>query len=198
MPSVRRSHALSGPALAVAATAWLAACVHEYRPPSPREPHAVVTLRLGYHAWPGTELEQLVDLDGQRLRDLPAPTRAGDTVTRPVRARPGTRGWTVQATFFHNNVTSHAETYDTTESAPCGATTCTQIVPRTRLVNQVDRVDDASCSQALRFAAAAGESYVLEYHYLADGRCTLQCFHQLRARGGGSTKAPCPGQKGGN
>jgi hypothetical protein len=192
---VRPGHAL---AIAVAATCGSPACVRDYRPPDPREPHALVTVRLDYRAWPSEQVEQRVDIDGRRLRDLPEPARQGSTVSRKVPVRPGATAFTVQAIFFHNDVTSHAETYDTTEQAPCGSTTCTQIVPHTRLVSKTDRVDDASCSQALKFQASAGESYVLSYTFLADQRCTLECSRLLRARGTGVTKTPCPGQRGGS
>ena len=198
MPGVRGFRASRALAITFAAGCGWPACVHDYRPPAPREPHALVTVRLAYRTWPSAQLEQVVDIDGQRLRDLPAPLRPGGTATRQVSIRPGATAFAVQAIFFHNDVTSHAETYDTTEQAPCGSTTCAQIVPHTRLVNKVDRVDDAACAQALKFQAAAGESYLLEYDYLADRRCTLKCFHVARARGGGASKKPCPGQKGGS
>jgi hypothetical protein len=178
-------------ALATMAAGALSACVHPYRPPLLGEPHALVTLRLSY-PWSDRELEQSADIDGQSLPDLPAPTRQRiATTTRPV--RPGPATWVVRAAFFHNNVTSHAETYDTTEPAPCGSSTCMQTRPRTRLVNRVERVDDATCSQALKVVTKAGESYLLEYDYVENGRCSLRCF-QVRPRGGGATKTPCGGQ----
>src|SRR5512136_1127509 len=67
---VWRRRAVSALARALAAfslAAWmLSACVPvpEYRPPNYNEPHAVVKVRLTYHAWSGPEIEQLVTVDG--------------------------------------------------------------------------------------------------------------------------------------
>jgi hypothetical protein len=164
----------------------------DYQGPAKGEPHAIVKVRLAYHDWPGPELEQLVDIDGRALRGIPAPARGGDEIaTRVALVRPGPVAWTIQTTFFHNDVTSHAETYDTTEPAPCGTTTCMQIRPHTRLVNKVDRVNDAACSQGTRFRAKAGETYVLQYDYLADQKCTLACYRQVHAAKGAPGKVPC-------
>jgi hypothetical protein len=177
--------------------AWLvSACANDYRAPSHSEPHALVKLRLAYHAWLGPLLEQVVTIDGDDVRDIPspAPERNGGAVNRPILVRPGNIGCTVRATFFHNDVTTHAESYETSEPAPCGATTCMQSQPHTRLVNQFDRVDDASCTQGLRFPAKTGESYVLEFDFLADRQCTLKCYRQAHEKKGVSV--PCAGTAG--
>lgn len=162
-------------------------CVRDYRPPALGQPHAVVKVRLAYPAPPAAELEQLVMVDGDAVRDLVPPVPPGKAVTsRPISIKPGARRLTVQATFFHNNVTTHAETYDTIEEAPCGTSTCKQTVPHTRAVNRVDRVDDATCTQAVKLDAKAGETYLLEYDFEAEQRCSLRCFRQ--AHGG---RIPC-------
>jgi hypothetical protein len=163
--------------------------VRDYRPPALGQPHALVKVRLAYPAPPPAELEQLILVDGDAVRDLAAPVPPAKTTTSPpVVIRPGTRRLTVQATFFHNNVTTHAETYDTTVEAPCGTSTCMQTVPHTRAVNRVDRVDDATCTQAVKLDAKAGETYLLEYDFEAEQRCSLRCFRQT-----GRGKVPCEG-----
>jgi hypothetical protein len=171
----------------------LSGCAHEYQPPKPGEPHATLKVRLSYHAWPGPSLEQTVAVDGDDLRGFPAPAPAGvgGVATHALLVRPGTIGCTVTATFFHNDVTSHAETYETSQTAPCGSSTCTQVTPHTRLVNHVDRVDDATCTQGLRFRAESSESYLLEYDFLADQRCALKCYRQARHAKGAQASVPC-------
>jgi hypothetical protein len=175
--------------------AWmLSACapMPEYRPPNYHEPHAVVKVRLEYHAWLGPELEQSVAVDGQDVREIPPPAQHGSHVaTRQVFVKPGSTTWTIQTTFFHNDVSSHAETYETTQSAPCGSTTCVQSQPHTRQVNRVDRVDDATCTQGVKWLASAGEAYTLQYDFLADGKCSLHCYRQANQRGGAATNLPC-------
>jgi hypothetical protein len=179
-------------------TAWLLpGCAHEYRPPKAGEPHALVKLRLAYHAWSSALLEQSVTVDGDPVRGIPPPAERGDrSVSHSLVVKPGPAVWAVQATFFHNDVTTHAETYDTTESAPCGSSTCTQIRPHTRLVNHLDRVDDASCRQDTKLVASAGETYVLEFDYQADQQCTLRCHRQAQKGKGAPTNLPCVGAAG--
>jgi hypothetical protein len=172
----------------------LPACAHAYRPPAPQEPHASLDIKLSYHAWPGTLLEQSVTIDGDEVRDLPQPTpqAAGGVSKRSVRVRPGSIVCMVGATFFHNEVTTHAEAYETSEVAPCGNTTCTQLRPHTRLVNHAERVDDASCTQGVRVDAEAGKRYRLEFDFHADRECTLK-RSALRA----STSLPARAVRGG-
>jgi hypothetical protein len=195
--SVRRSRAIPTRACPLAflllATGLLSACAHDYRPPGQTEPHALIKLRLTYHAWPGPLLEQSVAVDGDDLREIPAPTpqAAGGVAARQVLVRPGKIGCSVQATFFHNDITTHAETYETSEEAPCGASTCRQSRPHTRLVNRAERVDDATCTQGLRFPTERGESYLLEFDFQANQECTLKCHRLGRQAKGGPASLPC-------
>ena len=166
--------------------------VPEYRPPNHNELHALVKVRLVYRAWSGPELEQLVTIDGQDIHEIPSPVQQGVGVaTRSVLVRPGAAAWTIQTTFFHNDVTSHAETYETTQSGYCGSTACVQSTPHARLVNHVEREDDATCTQGMKLLAVAGETYVLEYEFVAHQQCSLRCFRQIHQRGGALTNVPC-------
>jgi hypothetical protein len=194
----RRAPLGTGATLAVAILALPTCAATVYQPPRPDEPHAAVELRLAYQTWSGAALEQRLSIDGNEVRELPAPApRAGAVATRTLRVRPGASAWSIQVAFFHDNVTTHAEPYETVENAPCGASDCPQIKPHTRLVNHVERVDDAGCAQGLRLLARAGEKYVLEFTYAADRQCTLACHRE----GHGHrvlTKEPCssPGSGG--
>jgi hypothetical protein len=189
----RAFSALAPPLASFLLAAWmLSACVPDYRPPNYNEPHALVKVRLAYRAWSGPELEQLVTVDGHDIRDIPLPVQHGGGVaTRSVLVRPGSTGWTIQTTFFHNDVTTHAETFDNTEAAPCGSTTCMQSTVQARSVNKVERVDDATCTQGLTLLASAGETYILEYEYLANQQCNLHCYQQVHQRKGVLTNVPC-------
>jgi hypothetical protein len=178
---------------------WLAvlmasACVPEYRQPDLREPHAVAKLRLAYHAWSGPMLEQTVMVDGSRVRNMPAPVQGGKGVaTHAVLLRPGTVRWTIQTAFFHNDVSTHAETYTSDETRPCADTACMQSAPQARNVNKVDRVDDATCEAGMKHTALAGEIYLVQFDFFADRRCSVQCFRQVSRPGGTIANAPCEG-----
>ena len=172
----------------------MSACVPDYRPPDLGAPHAVAKLRLAYHDWAGPMLEQKVMVDGSLVKDLPAPAERGDRVaTRSVLLRPGTVRWTIQAAFFHNDVSTHAETHASVDDHPCSDIACTQPLPQARNVNKVDRVDDAVCEVGVKHLAAAGQTYVVQFDFSADHRCTLQCFRLVSGPRGKSTSAPCEG-----
>jgi hypothetical protein len=174
--------------------AWLVStCAHPYQPPRHDEPNALVQIRLMYRLWPGPLLEQVVSIDGDDLLDIPSPQPqgAGGAAHRSIRVRPGSVGCSVRATFFHNDVSSHAETYETSEAAPCGSSTCRQARPHTRLVSRVERVEDATCTQGLRLPAKRGERYFLEYEFLADQECSLRCYRQGRQTKGRPSRRPC-------
>ena len=132
-------------------------------------------------------------IEGDDVRDLsqPVPQAAGGVAVRPILIRPGTLGCVVRATFYHNDVTTHAETYETSEEAPCGSSTCMQVRPHTRLVNQTDRVDDATCTQGVRVEAKARERYVLQFDFHADRQCTLKCLRRVGKHRDKPETVPC-------
>lgn len=171
------------------------ACVPDYRPPELGAPHAVARLRLAYHAWSGTLLEQTVMVDGSAVKDVPAPAQAAaGPATRTVLLRPGTVRWTIQSAFFHNDVSTHAESFTSTEAHSCNDTSCTEPPPQAHNVNVVTRVDDATCEAGIKHQAVAGETYTIEFDFFADRRCSLQCFRQTSRGAGKSASVACEGK----
>jgi hypothetical protein len=170
----------------------LSACVPQYRPPALNEPHALVKVRLAYHAWPGPQVDQQVLVDGHAVWDIPVPPRNGDgVVTRAVRVRPGFVPWTIKTAFFHTYMVTRTETYSTTESYPCGKSMCSRSTPHTRTVNQVMRVNDAVCEIGLHQDTVEAGLYLLQYDFFADRRCQLHCFQQLPQPDGSLGNVPC-------
>ena len=191
--------ALMSSSLRVLSGGWLAlivcglsSCIPEYRPPALSDPHAVVKLRLAYHAWSGPQLEQVVLLERYGVKEIPAPVQNGEgVVTRPVLVRPGLVPWTVRTAFFHTNTTTAIESYTTSESYSCGKSMCSRSVPHTRTVTRTVRVNDAVCERAIRHAAVQDGIYVLQYDFFADQRCSLHCFRQLQQPDGTLGNVPC-------
>ena len=170
----------------------IAGCVPQYRPPTLSEPHAVVKVRVAYHDWPGPQVEQMTLVDGHAVQDLPAPPQGGEgVVTRAVLVRPGATAWTIKTAFFHTNTVTRTETYNTTQSYPCGRSTCSRSTPHTRTVNQVVRVNDAVCETGMRQSTSVGAMYILQYDFFADQRCQLHCFEQVPQADGSVGNVPC-------
>ena len=171
----------------------LGGCVPEYRQPDLEQPHAVAKLRLAYHAWPGPMLEQTVMVDGSLVKvPLPVQGHAG-AVTRTLRLRPGALWWSIRAAFFHNDVSTHAETHTPAENHPCDDIACTEPAPQVHNVNTVDRVNDVVCEAGMKQQVVAGATYVVQFDFSAERRCTLQCFRQVSRPGGKVASAPCKG-----
>jgi hypothetical protein len=159
----------------------LSSCIPEYRPPSLSEPHAVVKVRLAYHAWSGPELEQVVLIGAYGVKEIPTPVQGGEgVVARPVLVRPGAVPWTVRTAFFHISTTTRTEVYQTGES-----------VPQTRTVTETFRENDAVCERAIRHLAVQNGIYILQYDFFADQRCSLHCFRQVQQPDGTLGNVPC-------
>lgn len=147
----------------------LASCIPEYRPPSLSEPHAVVKVRLAYHAWSGPQLDQVVWLGNYGVKEFPAPVQGGEgVVNRPVLVRPGKAVWNVHTAFFH-----------------------TYMIPLARGGVYPVRVVDAVCDQALGHLAAPEGIYLLQYDFFANERCSLHCFKQVQQPDGTLGNTPC-------
>lgn len=170
----------------------LSSCIPEYRPPALSEPHALVKVRLAYHAWSGPQLEQVVLIDQHGVKEIPAPVQGGEgVVTRPVLVRPGPAPWTVRTAFFHTYMTTRTESYSTSESYSCGKSMCSRSVPHTRTVTQTVRVNDAVCERAMRHLAVQNGIYILQYDFFANERCSLTCFRQIQQPDGALANVPC-------
>jgi hypothetical protein len=164
--------------------------------PSLAEPHAMVKVRLAYHARPGPMLSQLVLINGEDT-GIPAPPDLGSgEITRAIPVRPIATRWDLHAEFFHTITVAQTQTTYTTESYPCGrignsTSYCTRSIPHTRTVWVTQHVRDAYCEQAAGQAPQVGAVYLLQYDFFAHGHCTLACFRQLPQADGSFLNAPC-------
>lgn len=180
--------------------AALIGCIPRFEQPAPNEPHAVVKLRVVYHASLGVSLREAIIFNGFLVelgRDLRS---VGVPVTRAVRVPPASADWSFTTRYFH--VERRLETRYVTERHACGTETtgygqyrstrtryCDRQVARQEWVSR-DVVDD-ECSGAARFVARVGRVYVLQYDYFGSGRCSLSCFEQIATGPGTFRLARC-------
>ena len=180
--------------LAIIAAA-VAGCYRAYVLPAPHEPHAMVKVRVAYHARPGPSLRQLVLINGEAV-DIPTPpTGPPGEITRAIPVRPQATRWDVRSTFFHTITVPQTRVETRTESYPCGSgrtpRTCTRSVTHTRTVMVTHTITDASCAQAAGQGPQVEGVYLLQYDFYAHGRCSLVCFRQLPNPDGTFQNTPC-------
>jgi hypothetical protein len=167
-------------------------CRPEYREPRFDEPHALVKVRLAYHAWPGPQLDQDVSIDRRSVLTIPVPVVNGSgVVTRPVMVSPGVAPWFFRSAFFHTFVVTRTETYMTTDSYPCGTAMCSTSTPQTRMVTDVVRVNDGTCETGMGLMVRPSESYIVQYDFFGDRRCSLHCYREITLPDGAPGTAPC-------
>lgn len=194
-------------------------CVHEYRPPTVEEPHAVVKLRRTYDALAGTRLAERADVDtkdeatsGRVLQTQVDATLGATPRIDGVLVHPGPLRLDVGSSFFHLENRQVQESYQvqvpypTTESYDCssgyGATrsyrTCTRMVThyrsetRYRTVTRAVEVSDGECRAGVIFRPLAGRVYLVDYGYRGPGSCAITCVEQHVVAGDGQFEsAPC-------
>jgi hypothetical protein len=176
--------------LVVLAAAGGNGCYRPYVLPTENEPHALVKVRVVYHASPGPQLSQLVLINNERI-ELPSPPRLPGEITRAVPVRPMATRWDVRTEFFHTVSVPQIQTYTTTSSYPCGRSTCTRSQTHTRTVYVHHRIIDAACAQAAGQGPVVGGIYLLNYDFYASGHCTLMCMRQWQQPDGSFRQTPC-------
>lgn len=192
---------------AVAFLALLAAgCASAPRfvPPRPTEAHALVKLRLVYHEYPVSTLDEEV-----RYRGLVVETPEAGTLQVPrtwaLRVPPGPAEWTFDATFSHIEQRLELRPHQVAEQYPCGTITsgtgtgsfsttryCTRY--RTEYHNQMMSypVVDAACGAGVFHSAVQGFIYLVQFDFYSAERCQARCFVQHPQPDGTFRLEPCP------
>jgi hypothetical protein len=195
---------------AAGAVALLAtACVPQYEPPTPNQPHAVIKVRRTYDQTAGTSLREAVEIDEHSaLREVLDAVVAKAPRTDGLLAHPVPGTFMVRSGFFHEEMRTLTESYEephttySTESDSCGTVTsydhCTRTVSHTeyttkyRTVTQQVEVSDGHCARGIRFAPQDRHVYLLQYSYQAPSVCALSCYEQVQGPDGTFNNLPCP------
>jgi hypothetical protein len=168
--------------------------MQQYRPPTAKEPHAVVKLRRVYEKTAGTNLREQVTINDYRAfakTGLPGKVPGNDAMlVRPEAAR-----WVFSAEFFHQEMKlvderyTEQESYQAQESYSCGglgtnSRTCYRSVTRYRPVQKTRRVmknvdvTDGACTRELSQLPRDGKTYLVQFTYQDHGVCRVSCVEQ--------------------
>lgn len=181
-----------------------------YGPPTATEPHAIVKIRRVYEESAGSELADVVRIDGRvALRESAARQRAATARTSSVLVHPRPAQLEIRSEFYHHEMRSVSEsyqvpeTYTTSESYSCGygssARTCTRSVSHTRYrtahrtVTRNVTVVDAACSDGFALSPQAGHIYLVDFTYRSPADCAATCIEQAEIHPDGTFRSvACP------
>jgi hypothetical protein len=149
----------------------LTACVKQYEPPTPSDPHAILKFRRRYVKPQGTNLVEILRIDKHRAyKAMTPPIRASVPRTDAVLVNPGQSHLEMIATFSHEVIRFEQESYE------CG------IYPEKRTcyrnVQKQVTVVDRHCKRDLDVFFVEGRSYLVELDSQATRHCTVHCIEQ--------------------
>ncbi|MCA9617187.1 MAG: hypothetical protein H6722_23100 [Sandaracinus sp.] len=174
----------------------LAGCTPRYVAPRADEPHAVLKTRFVHHAALGPALAMRLWVgDAVIARDRVPVARAVPPAPRTFahRIRPEIAVVRAESTFFHT--VTQMVPVTVTDRYACGtersgygsnASTRTRYCTRSRteMRSQTQTVNDGACQVGGAFLPEVGHTYVLQYDFYADRRCTAQVLEQVSAPDG--------------
>lgn len=175
------------------------ACVSHYTMPAANEPHAIVKLRISYHARAGTALQHGLMINGEAI-DIPQGSGDLDsTSTHALRVREEPTQWAVSSMYYHMEMQTRMVTEYRTERYSCtsgyGASqrtsSCTRQVPYQVMRTVATQVPDMSCVARAPQMPRNGHVYVLQYDFFGESQCALRCYEQVRDAVGGFSMAQC-------
>lgn len=175
------------------------ACVSHYTMPAANEPHAIVKLRISYHARAGTSLQQALMINGEAI-DIPLGSGDLDTTTtHALRVREEPTQWAVSSMYYHVEMRTRLVTEYRTETYSCtsgfGASqrtsTCRRQVPYQVMRTVPTQVPDMTCGARAPQMPRNGHVYVLQYDFFGESQCALRCYEQVRDSVGGFSMAQC-------
>jgi hypothetical protein len=182
----------------------LGACV-PYYPPARGEPHALVKVRVAYHAQYQGDLQHAVYVNGQAVAVPLPPASVQTPYTTALRVRPGPVRWKFVSAFQHKST----RTVQLTQMGgpiscqlPAGSPggdnplhgplpgACTPYLPYPAPPT-TEFVTDASCEAKAEHAVRPNEIYLVQYDFYGDGQCRARCYIQVEAADGQFRLTPC-------
>ena len=160
-----------------------------YTQPALSAPHSTVKVRMNYHSAPQRTLAESLQVGEQRL-PTPATNERGAShdATFHYRVHPEPATWTVGSVFSHSEMRTRTETYQ--ERYSCGTTrvgTGTSARNQTRYCNRTQTrqvtsnvtVVDAACETGFQLSPRPGATYILQYDFFGNDRCTARVFEEV-------------------
>jgi hypothetical protein len=178
---------------ALALGASSSGCVRRYSQPSPEEPHADVQIRVVHHATLGTDVDEIVTINGEAV-SLGA--GSGGVRQATMRVRPEAVQYGFETEFYHFITTQQWRTVYDTQRYQCGYNRsgpvwCTRQVPRQQLVNVTQRVSDGGCGTTLDQTPLAGAVYLVQYEFAGVGQCQATCQRLVQDASGQMMATAC-------
>lgn len=158
---------------------WLlltSACAPKFQSPPPTAPHAVVDFQAIYHVKSAARLTQTVSVDGKAL-DVHSPNRVSNVVTeKGIRVNPTYTRWRVLSQLTHAEITRERGPAQVRDSAACqnGLPTCQEVRTEEREQWASEHVIDARCGADLNYSFQQGHSYLVQFDFHGDERCSLK------------------------
>jgi len=168
-------------------------CVRRYSQPSPEEPHADVQIRVVHHATLGTNVEEIVTINGEAVT---LGEGGGGVRQGTMRVRPEGLQYGFETEFYHFITTQEWRTVYDTQRYQCGYNRsgpvyCTRQVPRQQLVTVTNRVSDGGCGAALDQVPMAGAVYLVQYEFAGVGQCQATCQRLVQGANGQMMATQC-------
>lgn len=182
------------PSTAIVAIVLASGCVRRYSQPRPDEPHADVQIRVVHHATLGTNVDEIVTLNGEAVT---LDTAGAGVRQATMRVRPEAVQYGFETEFYHFVTTQEWRTVYDTQRYQCGYNArtgpvwCTRSVPRQQLVNVTHRVSDGGCGTALDQVPLAGGVYLVQYEFSGVGQCTASCQRLVQDASGQMQATAC-------
>lgn len=168
-------------------------CVRRYSQPSPEEPHADVQIRVVHHATLGTNVDEIVTINGEAVT---LGEGGGGVRQGTMRVRPEGLQYGFETEFYHFITTQEWRTVYDTQRYQCGYNRsgpvyCTRQVPRQQLVTVTNRVSDGGCGAALDQVPYAGAVYLVQYEFAGVGQCQATCQRLVQDASGQMQATQC-------
>lgn len=155
----------------LAALMMSTSCVRKYEPPTPDQPHSILKFRRRYHEPVGTDLVEVLKVDGRRAyKEVTMSSRAHVPRTDAVLVEPVPAQVEMIATFTHTSTTTVQESYE------CGTTGASRTCYRS--VQRTNTVTDGHCKKKLAVPFKEGSAYLLELDYQDSRHCVAHCYEQ--------------------
>jgi hypothetical protein len=190
--------------IAVVACLGSAAMQPRFEEPPASEPHALVKIRVAYHSYPRTLLNQTVSLNGLRVPLEPPGGTLDAPSSHAVRVPLEPLQWSFGSTFYHTVSQTTQQPYTRTEQYYCGTTYsgygtnrysspryCTRTQTAYRPVTTTQTITDAACTTAVAQTPRQGAVYLVQYDYFENGQCTVRCAEQVPQADGSFRMEPC-------
>lgn len=179
-----------------------------YVQPTELEPHAILKVRHVVHQRRGPQYDSTIRLGRWSIDERTLDTAPGSEGIVHVRVRPEAAPLRVGGVSYHyeqrmvtryrtvnENYTCYRYTcsgYGSSQRCGNQSSTCTRSRRESYQQLETVRVIDDQCAADSYLTPHVGGVYLVQFDYLGENQCNIQCFEQLPSADGQFTLQPCP------